>query len=87
MRFSCFFLLAGVAGAFQATAPAWSMQQRTPCMQMSTTAPEEVTFIQPERVIRDDLPILYVCKWKQSIALAAFVRTFTVNKPHHQTDF
>ena len=65
MRLCTSFLLsAGVANAFQSSSmlvrPAAASQARGLILKMSTTAPEEITFVKPERVIRDELPILYV---------------------------
>ena len=64
MRLCSFLLSAGVASAFQSSSmlvrPAAATQARGLILKMSTTAPEEITFVKPERVIRDELPILYV---------------------------
>ena len=64
MRLCSFLLSAGVASAFQSSSmlvrPAAATQARALILKMSTTAPEEITFVKPERVIRDELPILYV---------------------------
>ena len=59
---SSLFLLVGVSRAFQTAVPLTGARRAAASrLHLSTpTASEEVTFSKPSRVIRDDLPILYV---------------------------
>jgi len=58
---SSLFLWVGVSRAFQTAVPLTGARRAASRLHLSTpTAAEEVTFSKPSRVIREDLPILYV---------------------------